>query len=88
LVDYKPNYLKYESNNTNSGFAVFSENYYQEGWQAYIDGVEAAHVRVNYVLRGMDIPAGNHAIEFKFEPQIIKTGSGIALVSTISFSFY
>ncbi len=83
LVDYKPNYLKYESNNTNSGFAVFSENYYQEGWQAYIDGVEAAHVRVNYVLRGMDIPAGNHAIEFKFEPQIIKTGSGIALVSTI-----
>ena len=83
LVDYKPNYLKYTSNNSNDGFAVFSENYYGEGWQAYIDGVEAAHVRVNYVLRGMEIPAGNHSIEFKFEPQVIKTGSGIALSSTI-----
>lgn len=83
LTVYKPNYLKYTSNNSNDGFAVFSENYYGEGWQAYIDGVEAAHVRVNYVLRGMEIPAGNHTIEFKFEPQVIKTGSGIALSSTI-----
>ncbi|NOY48261.1 MAG: YfhO family protein [Chlorobi bacterium] len=83
LTSYKPNYLQYQSNNSNDGFAVFSENYYGQGWQAYIDGVEAAHIRVNYVLRGMEIPAGNHTIEFKFEPQIIKTGSGIALGSTI-----
>ena len=83
LVEYKPNYLKYTSKNSNDGFAVFSENYYGQGWQAYIDGVEAAHVRVNYVLRGMEIPAGNHTIEFKFEPQVIKTGSRIALGSTI-----
>jgi uncharacterized membrane protein YfhO len=62
---------------------VFSENYYGQGWQTYIDGVETTHVRVNYVLRGMEIPAGNHTIEFKFEPQVIKTGSGIALSSTI-----
>ena len=79
LVDYKPNYLKYESNNTNEGFAVFSENYYQQGWQAYIDGEEVLHIRVNYVLRGMEIPSGNHIIEFKFEPQVVKTGSSIAL---------
>ncbi|MCF6296058.1 MAG: YfhO family protein [Flavobacteriaceae bacterium] len=83
LLDYKPNYLKYQSNNANEGFAVFSENYYGQGWQAYVDGVEAEHIRVNYVLRGMEIPKGNHTIEFKFEPQIIKTGSSIALGSSI-----
>lgn len=83
LVDYKPNYLKYESNNTNNGFAVFSENYYQQGWQAYIDGKEAPHIRVNYVLRGMQIPAGTHTIEFKFDPQVVKTGSSIALSTSI-----
>ena len=86
LVDYKPNYLKYESSNTNDGFVVFSENYYgQQGWVSYIDGNEAPHVRVNYILRGMQIPAGNHTIEYKFEPQVIKTGSSIAMASSIVF---
>jgi len=83
LVDYKPNYLKYESNNTNDGFAVFSENYYQQGWQAYIDGEEVNHIRVNYVLRGMEIGSGIHTIEFKFNPQVIKTGSDISLGTSL-----
>ncbi|TJY33965.1 YfhO family protein [Pontimicrobium aquaticum] len=83
LIDYKPNYLKYETNNINDGFAVFSENYYQQGWQAYIDGKEASHIRVNYVLRGMEIPGGTHTIEFKFDPQVVKTGSSIALGTSI-----
>jgi hypothetical protein len=83
LVDYKPNYLKYESSNSNDGFAVFSENYYAHGWNAYIDGTIVPHVRVNYILRGLQIPAENHTIEFKFEPQVIKTGSSIAMASSI-----
>ena len=83
LVDYKPNYLKYQSDNANDGFAVFSENYYGQGWQAYIDEQEVLHYRVNYVLRGLPIPKGYHVIEFKFEPQVIKTGSKIALGSSI-----
>jgi hypothetical protein len=85
LAEYKPNYLKYDSKNANDGFAVFSENYYGQGWQAYIDGEEAMHYRVNYVLRGMEVPAGSHTIEFKFEPQVIATGSSIALGSSIVF---
>lgn len=85
LTEYKPNYLKYDSKNANDGFAVFSENYYGQGWQAYIDGEESMHYRVNYVLRGMEIPAGSHTIEFKFEPQVIATGSSIALGSSIAF---
>lgn len=80
---YKPNYIKYTSNNTNEGFAVFSEMYYKNGWKATIDGKETTIYNVDYVLRGIQVPAGKHTIEFKFEPQVIKTGSTIALMSSI-----
>ncbi|WP_282031961.1 YfhO family protein [Winogradskyella eximia] len=82
LKEFKPNYLKYESNNTNVGLAVFSEIYYAQGWNAYIDGTLTPHFRVNYVLRALELPKGNHTIEFKFEPQVVKTGSNVALVSS------
>jgi len=83
LTSYKPNQLKYVSNNTSAGFAVFSEMYYQNGWKATLDGKETEIFNVNYVLRGLQIPAGKHTIEFKFEPEVIKTGSTIALMSSI-----
>ncbi|MEN9929170.1 MAG: hypothetical protein RLZZ231_1091 [Bacteroidota bacterium] len=83
LSSYKPNHLIYNSNNANDGFAVFSEMYYADGWNAYIDGKLTSHMRVNYALRAMTIPSGKHAIEFKFEPQVVKTGSLIALISSI-----
>ena len=80
---YKPNHLKYTSNNSNEGFAVFSEIYYPKGWKATIDGKEASIYRVDYTLRGLEIPKGKHTIEFKFEPEVVKTGSTIALFSSI-----
>ena len=83
LKTVKPNYLEYESDNQSQGLAVFSENYYANGWQAFIDGEEANHFRVNYLLRGMDIPSGNHKIEFKFEPEVVKIGSRISFASSI-----
>ncbi|CAM4051221.1 YfhO family protein [Flavobacterium sinopsychrotolerans] len=83
LENYKPNYLKYVSNNSNEGLAVFSEMYYGKGWNAYIDGKSVDHIRVDYVLRALNIPAGKQTIEFKFEPQVIKTGSMITLISSI-----
>ena len=85
VLTYKPNYIKYQSNNNKDGFAVFSEIFYSNGWQAYIDGKKTDYTRVNYVLRGMQIPSGKHIIEFKFEPKVIKTGSSIALASSIVF---
>ncbi len=84
LTDHKPNHLIYQSNNQSDGFAVFSEIYYP-GWQAYIDGAPTGHVQVNYTLRGLPVPAGNHKIEFKFEPQVVKTGAAIMLTSSIIF---
>ena len=82
LKAFKPNHLTYESNNSNNGFAVFSELHYYKGWNAYIDGVLVPHKRVNYALRGLFIPKGTHDIEFKFEPSVVKTGSKIALASS------
>jgi hypothetical protein len=83
LEIYKPNYLKYNSENKGNGLAVFSEIYYENGWNAYVDGKLTDHFPVNYVLRAMVVPAGKHTIEFKFEPLVVKTGSRIALFSFI-----
>jgi hypothetical protein len=82
LTAHQPNKLTYKSSNTNDGFAVFSEIYYGNGWIATIGGKEMPIQRVNYTLRGLQIPAGNHDIEFKFEPQVVQTGSMIALGSS------
>ena len=83
LDSYQPNDLKYTSINTNEGLAVFSEMYYKNGWNAYIDGNKVEHLQTDYVLRALPIPAGKHSIEFKFEPQVVQTGSTITLISSI-----
>ena len=83
LVSYQPNELRYQVTSGSDQFVVFSENYYQPGWQAYNDGEPAPHVQVDYVIRGMNIPAGDNEVVFKFEPQVVKTGSTIALISSI-----
>ena len=83
LISYKPNHLTYKSTNKNQGLAIFSEMYYKNGWNAYINGKLMPHFRANYVLRALEIPSGNHIIEFKFEPQVVKTGSIIALISFV-----
>ena len=75
--------IRYEFNAATPQFAVFSEIYYDKGWNAYLDGNKTDYVRVNYVLRGMSLPAGKHSIEFIFEPASYKRGNNIALWATI-----
>jgi len=72
LVNNKNDEINYTSNSTKKQFAVFSEIYYNLGWKAYIDNVETPIVKTNYVLRGLVVPAGNHAIRFEFKPTTIK----------------
>ena len=81
MTEYSLEYLKYESNSSKNQFAVFSEIYYKDGWNAYINGEVVDHYQVNYVLRGMQVPAGENIIEFKFEPSVIQQGSSVSLVS-------
>ena len=82
LKSYAPDALVYESNNAHDGFAVFSEMYYPHGWQATIDGKPAKFYPVDYLLRGMPIPAGKHTIKFSFEPEVVTTGSYLSLAGS------
>lgn len=68
LISYKPDELKYKTSSSQDGVMLFSEVYYQPGWKAYIDGKETDHFRANWILRGMNVPAGVHEIRFEFYP--------------------
>ncbi len=82
LTESKPPYLRYESESTKNGLAVFSEIFYPKGWHATIDGKEVPILRVDYVLRALEVPAGKHVIEFKFEPQPYIVGNKVTMASS------
>lgn len=86
MISYAPNDLKYQAQSANKRLAVFSEIYYNKGWNAYVDGKLAEHFRANYVLRAMVIPSGKHTIEFKFEPQSYYTAEKISLAGSVLLS--
>ena len=85
LTGYKPDHLTYSSNSSSDQLAVFSEAWYgpNKGWQAYIDGNPTDHIRVNYILRAMKVPSGQHTIEFKFEPKSFRIGEALSLISSL-----
>jgi len=83
LILYKANELVYDYTSPGARFAVFSEIYYPEGWNAYIDGEPAEHFRVNYVLRAMIIPEGRHEIVFRFEPGSYEVGNIVSLAGSL-----
>lgn len=80
---YRPNHLVYESNSETEQLGVFSEIYYKDGWDAYIDGKLSPYFRANYVLRAMKIPSGKHTIEFKFEPKTYYLSKKISYAGSI-----
>ena len=82
LIEKKPPYIKYESKSSSNGMAVFSEIYYPKGWHALIDGKTVPILRVNYVLRALEIPAGEHVIEFNFEPKPYIIGDKVTMASS------
>ena len=83
LVDYDSDFLIYEVDAIKDELAVFSDVYYPQGWQITIDGVPAEMLRANYILRALPIPAGKHLVEFRFDPQSIKTTDGIAYAALL-----
>ena len=83
LIQQEPNKLVYKTSAAKDQLVVFSEMYYGQGWTSFVDDQEIPHFRANYVLRAMMVPAGEHSITFKFEPEVVKTGSKIALTSSI-----
>ena len=80
---YAPNRLNYRMRSAAGGVAVFSEIYFPWGWTATIDGKEVPIGRVNYVLRALKVPAGEHNIQFEFDPQSISVTNDISIASII-----
>ncbi|EDM44039.1 hypothetical protein SCB49_10627 [unidentified eubacterium SCB49] len=83
MVKHEPEHIVYETSSKSAQLALFSEVYYPAGWNAYIDGEPVDYFRANYVLRAMSLSAGNHKVEFIFEPSVIQTGSSVSLISSI-----
>jgi hypothetical protein len=83
LIENLNDKISYHFKSKTSQFAVFSEIYYDKGWNAFIDGNPAPYCRVDYVLRGMSVPAGDHQIEFRFEPQSYVMGNRLSIWSGI-----
>ncbi len=73
-LNYKTNLIELSTYCNNTSLLVLSEVYYPAGWKAYIDGKETEIYKTNYVLRSVVVPAGEHKIEFIFDPGIYKTG--------------
>jgi hypothetical protein len=80
LIENRNDYIKYTSSSKTNGVGVFSEVYYPYGWNATIDGKDVPIARVNYVLRALSIPAGDHTIEFRFEPSSFVLGDRVSLI--------
>lgn len=80
LTSRKPNRMVYQATTGVPSLAVFSEIYYPEGWEAFIDGKPANIVRVNYVLRALHVPAGSHRIELLFRPRQWTIGNTITRI--------
>lgn len=85
LTDYKPNQISYQFSSDKEAFVVFSEVYYRGNvdWISTVDGEEKDHIRVNYLLRGMRVPAGEHEIVFTFDPPTYARAETASLVSSL-----
>jgi len=83
LLEYKPNILKYESNAPVEKVAVFSEIYYNDDWKVFVDGKQTSHYRADWTLRAMNVPAGKHSIEFRFEPDMFNLLSRIGSIASL-----
>jgi hypothetical protein len=83
LTSYAPNELHYSFSSAKDELVVFSEIYYDKGWNVYVDGKQMPYLRADYVLRSMVVPAGQHEIVWKFEPAVYHTGGLVAAIFSI-----
>ena len=85
LSEKSSDYISYNVSTDNVSLVIFSEIFYPKGWKSYINGKQVTNHRFNYTLRGLEVPSGNHKIEFIFDPNIVKLSSRISLFSSLGF---
>jgi len=83
-TSYAPNHLTYKSHSAGGGLAVFSEVYFPWGWKVSIDGKPVEMGRVNYVLRALQLPAGDHEIDFSFKPDEVNKTQTWATIAVVA----
>lgn len=83
LEQYEPRHIVYKAETPGNALTVFSEIYYPEGWSATVNGQPATILQANYVLRALELPAGSHTIEFRFDPESYTSGNTIMLICNI-----
>lgn len=84
LEEYRPNYLRYTYEADAPALAVFSEIYYDKGWKAFVDGREAPYLRADYVLRAMELPAGQHTVEWRFRSPGWASAEAVTLAASLA----
>lgn len=84
LVEYHPQYLKYEYEADADALAIFSEIYTRQGWSAKIDGVEVAPLRADYILRALELPQGKHTVEWHYRAPRWSLVEGITLAFSLT----
>ena len=80
LLSYTPDKLEYRTHSGKDGIVVFSEIYYPYGWKAFIDDQPVEHFRVNYTLRALNVPAGEHRVRFVFDPDSYHKGETVSYI--------
>jgi hypothetical protein len=83
LIENLNDKISYRVKSKSNQFAVFSEIYYDKGWNAFIDGKPTPYCKVDYVLRGIAVPAGDHTVEFRFEPQSYIMGNRLSVWASL-----
>lgn len=83
LTEYRPNYLRYTYSAPQGGVAVFSEIFYDKGWTAFVDGEPAPYFRADYVLRAMNLPAGDHTVEWHFRAPGWRGAEAVTLTASL-----
>jgi len=84
MTSYGTRRINYEVSTPVSAPLVFSEIYYPAGWVCRIDGQETPYFRANYFLRGVVVPAGEHKVEWSFEPKTYETGIKVNMAGSVS----
>ena len=84
LTDWRANRLTYRTSSSREALAVFSEIYYPKGWTAYLDGTEVPHLRADYVLRALVIPAGEHTVEFRYRAPHFTALKNVTMASSLA----
>ncbi|MFT4603137.1 MAG: hypothetical protein ACI857_003324, partial [Arenicella sp.] len=83
LASYHPDKMTYTTSSTEAQLAVFSEVHYPVGWKAFVDGSEVSITRANYLLRAVEVPAGDHTVTFEYELESYAKSGTYANIGTI-----